>query len=115
MSKNYIDLVTINGLDGRKYVRTAPSWSRLEEGDEVMFQVDGHPFEIKGNVLFVETFHIEGDTVNLLKSFAKDVDLRITKKITYTEMDYSEYDEPEVVEEQTEATEIVEEGEVANG
>ena len=115
MSKMYVDLVTIKGMDGKKYVRTAPCWSRIEEGDEVMFQVDGHPFEIKGVALFVETFGREGDAVNLLKSFAKDVDLRVTKKITYTEMDYSEYDEPEVVEELTETTEAVEEGEMANG
>ena len=115
MSKMYVDLVTIKGMDGKKYVRTAPCWSRIEEGDEVMFQVDGHPFEIKGVALFVETFDREGDAVNLLKSFAKDVDLRVTKKITYTEMDYSEYDEPEVVEELTEPIEAVEEGEMANG
>lgn len=115
MSKNYVDLVTIDGTDGKKYVRTAPSWSYLEEGDEVMFQVDGHPFEIKGHVMAVETVGIGDKTIDLIKSFAKDVDMRITKKITYREFDYSEYDEPEVVEELTEATEAVEEGEVANG
>lgn len=115
MSKNYVDLVTINGMDGKKYVRTAPSWSYLEEGDEVMFQVEAHPYEIKGHVMAIETVGIGDKTINLIKSFAKDVDLRITKKISYKEMDYSEYDEPEVVEELTDTTEAVEEGEMANG
>lgn len=115
MSKMYVDLVTIKGMDGKKYVRTAPSWSHIKEGDEVMFQVEAHPFEIKGVALFVETFDREGDTARLLRTFAKDVDLRITKRVSYEEMDYSEYDEPEVVEELTEPTETVEEGEMANG
>ena len=115
MSKDYVDIVTIKGIDGRKYVRIAPSWSRIKEGDEVMFQVDGYPFEINGVAMFCETFNREGDVVNLLKTLTDELSFRITKKVSYDEMDYSDYDEPEVVEELTEPTEAVEEGDDANG
>lgn len=103
MSKNYVDIVSIKGMDDKQYLRTAPSWSRLEEGDEVMFQVDGHPFEIKGHVVALDTISVTDEVLKLIKTFARDVDLRVTKRITYYDFDYSQYDEPEVVEELTEA------------
>ena len=94
MRSEYVNLVTIDGEDGHKYIRTAP-WlgtPSLEIGDYVMFQVDGHPFEIKGNVIDIGTFSVNGEQYRVLTSYVKDAKMRVTKKIIMEVLDFSDYD-----------------------
>ena len=86
----YVYLVSIEGNDGRKYIRTAPLWSNLHEGDEVMFQVEAHPFEIKGTVIDLATFNVNNEEYKMLQTFARDIDMKVTKKIEYTVYTYEE-------------------------
>ena len=86
---NYVDVVTVKPIAGPMVLRTAPAWSHLEEGTEVMFEIGDHPFEAKGTVVDVATFDPNGEEYRVLRSFSKDVDMHITKKIQYREFAYT--------------------------
>ena len=86
----YADVVSILGEDGKKYLRTAPKWSDIKEGDEVMFQVEADPNEIKGKVIDAATFRTNDEEFRVLKTFVKDLVLKVTKVIVYKEFTYAE-------------------------
>lgn len=91
---DYVSVVTVKGSDGISYMRTAPAWADLKGGDEVMFQTNSHPYEIKGIVIDIATFNRNNEEFRLLRSFVKDnLDMRITKKILYKVFDYEEKEE----------------------
>ena len=86
---SYVDVVTIKPVVGPMVMRTAPAWSNLVIGQEVMFEVGEHPFEAKGTVVDVATFNPDGEEFRLLKSFVKsDLDMHITKKVEYSAFKY---------------------------
>lgn len=91
---DYVSVVTVKGSDGISCMRTAPAWADLKNGDEVMFQTNSHPYEIKGIVIDIATFNRNNEEFRLLRSFVKDnLDMRITKKILYKVFDYEEKEE----------------------
>lgn len=91
---DYVSVVTVKGSDGISYMRTAPAWADLKNGDEVMLQTNSHPYEIKGIVIDIATFNRNNEEFRLLRSFVKDnLDMRITKKILYKVFDYEEKEE----------------------
>lgn len=91
---DYVSVVTVKGSDGIFYMRTAPAWADLKNDDEVMFQTNSHPYEIKGIVIDIATFNRNSEEFRLLRSFVKDnLDMRITKKILYKVFDYEEKEE----------------------
>ena len=89
----YVDVVTVRLsrgplTNGQLVLRTAPKWSYLTVGTEVMFEIAEHPYEMKGTVEDVATFNVESEEYRLLKSFAKDLDMHITKRIEYKTYEY---------------------------
>lgn len=88
---SYVDVVTVKPAVGPMVMRTAPAWSNLKEGAEVMFEVGEHPYEAKGTVVDVATFNPDGEEFRVLKSFVKsDLDMHITKKVEYSAFKYQE-------------------------
>ena len=88
---SYVDVVTVKPTTGGAMVmRTAPAWSSLKEGAEVMFEIGDHPYECKGTVVDVATFDPDGEEYRLLKGFARDLGMRITKRIVYDTFNYKE-------------------------
>lgn len=88
---DFVSVVTVKGSDGISYVRTAPAWPDLKDGDEVMFQTNSHRYEIKGTIIDIANFNRNNEQFRLLRSLVKDnLDLRITKKILYKVIDYEE-------------------------
>lgn len=87
---DYVDVVTIKPADGSGLVmRTAPAWSCLKEGSEVMFETTDAPYEARGVVVDVATFRHDDNGFKLLKSFAQDVEAHITKLIIYRDFEYA--------------------------
>lgn len=82
----YVDLVTVKTTDGNTILRTAPFSAGLKEGDQVMVEVEGHPFEAKGEVIDIATFNADNEEYTLITNFCKDAKMKVTKKIIYQEM-----------------------------
>ena len=90
----YIDIVTVKGTDGLTVLRSAPPFTHLREGDQVMFESTHNPYEMKGTVIDNATFNKNRDEYRLLKSFAStDIDMKITKRIFYEAFDYGKGEE----------------------
>ena len=101
---DYFSLVTVHGADGRDYMRTAPAWVNLEAGEEVMFQTNEHPYEMRGNVVDIAYFRSDEKEYQMIRNFVKDdITLKITKKVIYKAYTYENEAEAE------------EKGEEANG
>lgn len=84
---NYVDIVAIKTNMGQMVMRTAPAFTYLDPGDEVLFKVSMEPHDTtegRGTVAASATLALNKEEYALLKAFfGKDITAPVTYKVTY--------------------------------
>lgn len=90
----YVDIIAIKNQAGQTVMRTAPAFSYLEQGDEVMFRLSkADPNDYRGTVVASATLAPDSKEYALLKAFfGEDLSAPVTYKVTYTPLFETEED-----------------------
>ena len=90
----YVDIVTVETADGKRFLRTAPFMSHLNLGDKVVVEYKGKFFDdVTVKVIDIATFNTESEEYKLLTNLIPDAKKKVIKKIIYQEMEYGEGEE----------------------
>ena len=93
---SYADIVAIKTNMGQMVMRTAPAFSYLKPGNEVLFRISREAHDTtegRGTVVASATFTLNSDEYVLLKaSYGEDITAPVTYKVTYTPLFETEED-----------------------